>query len=47
MAEFISKINYSKNSTAKPPGKPPTREKLIGIDPAIRFNSLKYGDKTE
>ena len=47
MAEPISKRNQAKPSTANPSGKPPPRDKSLGLEPAIPFNAIEDGDETE
>ena len=36
-----------KDSTDKPHGKPPPWDKILGIEPAILFYEIEYGDETE
>ena len=43
----MSKKSSVKDSAAKPPGKPPPRDKTFGIEPAIRFYYIEDGDDTE
>ena len=47
MSEPISKRNLAKASTAKPSGKPPPRDELLGLEPEIPFYELEDSDETE
>ena len=47
MAKTITKKISIKYSTAKPLGKPPSGNKTIGIDPAIRFHAIEEDYYTE
>ena len=47
MAKNISRKSSVKASSAKPLGKPLTRDKTLGLEPAIHFYERKDGDKTE
>ena len=47
MDRSISKRNSSKASTSKPPGKPPPRDKSIGLDTDICLYEIEDGAKTE
>ena len=47
MARSISKRNPEKASIAKSSGKPQPGGKSFGIDTAIQFYEIEYGDKTE
>ena len=40
-------LKNTKDSTAKPNGKPLIRNKKVGIDPATRFYEIEDIDKTE
>ena len=47
MAKTISSKSSVKTSAAKPSGKPPTRDKTLGLERAIRFYEIEDGDNTE
>ena len=47
MASSISRKSSVKASTDKPSGKPPPGDKILGIDPEIRFYELEDSDNTE
>ena len=47
MAKTISKKISVKASAAKPLGKPPPRDKTLGLEPAICFYAIEDGDDTE
>ena len=47
MAKIISKKSSVKASAAKPSGKPPSRDKTLGVDPEIRFYAIEDGGETE
>ena len=47
MAKTISKKSSAKPSEAKPLVKPPPGDKSFGVEPAISFYAIEYGDKTE
>ena len=46
MVKTNSKKISVKTLAAKPPGKPPPRDKTLRIDPEICFCTLEYGDET-
>ena len=45
MAKTISKKSSVKASSDKPSGKPPPRDKILGLDPEIRFYDIEDGDE--
>ena len=47
MAKTISKKISAKTSAAKPLVKPPAGDKTLGIEQAICFYDIEYGDDTE
>ena len=47
MTKTISRKSSLKASAAKPLGKPPPRDEIIGLEPDIRFYLIEDGDKTE
>ena len=47
MANTISKKISVKASPAKPSGKPPPGDKILGLEPAIRFYAIEDIDDTE
>ena len=47
MEKPISKKISAKSSTFKPLGKPPLGDETCGIEPAICFYEIEYGDDTE
>ena len=47
MVKITSKKISVKASAAKPLGKPPPRDKNLGVDTVIYFYAIKYSDETE
>ena len=46
MEKIISKKILVKASAAKPLGKPPPRDKTLGLGPVILFYNINDGDET-